>query len=112
MLLLKESTSSKASNEDGKVNYRNDSIIQCSSAAADEWRKERREEWKDDKCRREADGEREDEKNCWEEIFEEERAKERKERGKKRERGLREDGKEENRWINLFSLFDVYINRF
>ena len=30
----------------------------------------------------------------------------------KREQELREDGEEEDRWINFFSLFDVYINKF
>ena len=128
------------------MNCRNDSTVQCSGAAADKWKRKRKRKWKDDKCRREVDEERENEKDYKKKVLEEEREfryddvqsrrrgefecsdfyevshrwhdddfgqfHEREKFEKKRERKLREDEGEEDRWINFFSLFDVYINRF
>ena len=70
MIFLKELTSSKTFDENEKRNCYNYSIIQCSGAAADKWKKK---EWKDDKCRREVDKEYKNKKDCWKEILEEER---------------------------------------
>ena len=36
----------------------------------------------------------------------------REELGKKQEREFRENEEEKDKWVNSFSLFDVYINRF
>ena len=41
-----------------------------------------------------------------------EKLHEREEFEEERGRKLREDEKEKNRWVNFFSLFDIYINRF
>ena len=51
---LKESTSSKAFDENERTNYRNDSTVQYSDAAANEKKR---------KCRRKVDEERKDERN-------------------------------------------------
>ena len=63
MIFSKKLILSKTFDEDEKINCRNDLIIQCNDVAADEWRKKRKEK-KNNKCRREVDGKREDEKNC------------------------------------------------
>ena len=46
------------------MNCQNNSIIQCSDAAADEWKAKKEKKWKDDQCWREVGRECEDEKNC------------------------------------------------
>ena len=73
MILLKELTSSRTFDENEKANCRSDSTAQYNDAAADKWRKEKRKEWENNKCRREVNEERENERNCEKEILERER---------------------------------------
>ena len=106
----------------------------------------KKKKWKNDKCRREVGGERENEKNYKERIFGKEKESryddvrnrrreelecrnfhevshqwhdddleqfhEKEEFEEERERKLRENEEEKNRWVNFFSLFNIYINRF
>ena len=60
---MRESTSSKVFDEDGKINYRNDLIIQCNDTATNEWKIERKEKWENNKHRQEVNKERKNKKN-------------------------------------------------